>query len=178
MRGLVAAFACALAIAAVSTFGDLIWAGLGLRHRVPYGLAHGTLLFAAVGLALGSLNQRARPGALAGGLLGFLAAGSFYLLFPIVGMAMFMVWFFLWIALGVLYDRLGQRVGFASAIGRGLGAAVVSGVAFYFVSGIWFPFNPQGLDYLVHFGAWTLAYLPGFAVLLIENRRPTQEISK
>jgi hypothetical protein len=168
--GVQSALGCALVIAAVSTFGDFVWAGLGLRHRVPYGLAHGTLLFAAVGLVLGTLNRRARAGTFAGALLGLLAAGSFYLLFPVLGIAMFAVWFVVWIALGVLYDRLGPHAGLAPAIGRGLGAAVLSGVSFYFISGIWFPFNPTGLDYVVHFGAWALAYLPGFAVLLVANR--------
>ncbi len=52
---------------------------------------------------------------------------------------------------------------------RGLVAALTSGSAFYFVSGIWIPFNPAGLDYLFHFGAWTLAYTPGFAALMLRN---------
>ena len=107
MRRLVPVFVCALAIAAVSTFGDFVWAGLGLRHRVPYGLAHGTLLFAAVGLALGVVHGRPARGIAAGAILGFSAAGSFYLLFPVFGMAMFAVWFLLWIALGVINDWLG-----------------------------------------------------------------------
>ena len=37
------AIAGALLIAAISTLGDFVWAGLHLRHRVAYGLAHGTL---------------------------------------------------------------------------------------------------------------------------------------
>jgi hypothetical protein len=169
--GVLAALVCALAIGALSTAGDFVWAGLGLRHRVPYGLAHGALLFAGVGLALGVFSRRPGVGLVAGAVLGFLAAGSYYVLFPIVGMAMFLVWFVVWIALGLIHDRLGPRSGFAAAIGRGLLASVLSGVAFYFVSGIWFPFNPSGLDYLVHFGAWTLAYLPGFGALLVGNTR-------
>jgi hypothetical protein len=36
------AIAGALLIAAVSTLGDFVWAGLHLRHRVAYGLAHGS----------------------------------------------------------------------------------------------------------------------------------------
>jgi len=31
------------------------------------------------------------------------------------------------------------------------------------------PFNPQGLDYVKHFLYWTLAYLPGFAALLLRR---------
>lgn len=167
--GAAPAVLAALAIAALSTLGDFVWAGLGLRHRIPYGLTHGTLLFAGVGLTLGVLTRRVGAGAVLGALLGFLAAGSFYVLFPVLGYAMFASWFLVWIALGFIYDRLGPRAGIRSAMVRGLLAAVVSGVAFYFVSGIWFPFDPQGLDYLVHFGAWTLAYLPGFAALLVAN---------
>ena len=45
----------ALLIAAVSTLGDFIWAGLHLRHRPLYGLSHGTLLFLCIGLYLGAL---------------------------------------------------------------------------------------------------------------------------
>ena len=48
-------------------------------------------------------------------------------------------------------------------------AAVTSGTAFYAISGIWRPFDPQGWDYAVHFGAWTLAYLPGFAALFLSR---------
>ena len=81
---------------------------------------------------------------------------------------MFFLWFAAWIALGVLNERLtGPGIKVRAALARGVFAAVGSGVAFYLVSGIWFPFNPQGWDYLVHFGAWTVAYLPGFGALLV-----------
>ncbi|HEY6361694.1 MAG TPA: hypothetical protein VIX63_11350, partial [Vicinamibacterales bacterium] len=50
---------------------------------------------------------------------------------------------------------------------RGAVAAVTSGIAFYFISGIWRPFNPAGWDYAAHFAAWAIAYLPGFAALLM-----------
>ena len=81
---------------------------------------------------------------------------------------MFFLWFATWIALGVLNERLIRRkIHIRAALARGVLAAVASGMAFYLVSGIWFPFDPQGWDYLVHFGAWTVAYLPGFAALLI-----------
>ena len=83
---------------------------------------------------------------------------------------MFFLWFATWIALGVLNERLTRReINIRNALGRGVLAAVGSGVTFYLVSGIWFPFNPQGWDYLIHFGAWTVAYLPGFAALLISR---------
>ena len=84
---------------------------------------------------------------------------------------MFLLWFAAWIALGVLNERLRRgRIEIRAALSRGALAAVASGVAFYLISGIWFPFNPAGWDYLIHFGAWTAAYLPGFAALLIARK--------
>ena len=49
---------------------------------------------------------------------------------------------------------------------RGILAMIGSGLGFYFISGIWRPFNPQGWDYAVHFLSWTIAFLPGFLALL------------
>jgi hypothetical protein len=177
MTGVVATVVGSLGIAAVSTLGDFIWAAGHLRHRTEYGLTHGTLLFLAIGLFLGVLAHRPALGAIWGAVLGFLAAGSFYVLAPFVGYsAMFVVWIAIWLALAVLYTRLAglavlnvRQVGLWAVLGRGAAAAVTSGIAFYAISGIWRPFNPEGWDYAVHFGAWTLAYLPGFAALLISR---------
>ncbi len=175
MTGVIATLAGSLGIAAVSTLGDFIWAAAHLRHRPEYGLTHGTLLFLAIGLFLGTLAGRPAAGAMLGAALGFLAAGSFYVLAPFVGYsAMFVVWIAIWLALAVLYTRLAgldvQQVGLGAVVGRGAAAAVTSGIAFYAISGIWRPFNPEGWDYAVHFGAWTLAYLPGFAALLLSGK--------
>ena len=52
---------------------------------------------------------------------------------------------------------------------QGVIAAIASGLGFYAISGIWRPFDPEGWDYLVHFGAWTIAYFPGFAALLVSR---------
>ena len=172
MTGLAATLTGAMAIAGVSTLGDFVWAAGNLRHRPEYGLTHGTLLFIAIGLFLGVLARRPAAGAMWGAALGFAAAGSFYMLATIAGYsAMFVVWIAMWVALAVLYARLSQRhVELPAVLGRGAAAAVGSGTAFYAISGIWLPFDPQGWDYAVHFGAWTLAYLPGFAALLMERR--------
>ena len=174
MPGIGTAIGGALAIAAVSTLGDFIWAAGNVQHRVPYGLAHGTLLFLCVGTFLGATAGRAAGGAAWGGVIGFAAAAGFYLLAPIAGFsAMFIAWFALWIALGLMHARLSDsRTRASAAIGRGLLAAVLAGVAFYLVSGIWRPFDPQGWDYAVHFGAWMLPYAVGFAALLV-NASPS-----
>ena len=177
MTGVLATVAGSVVIAAVSTLGDFIWAAGNLRHRPEYGLTHGTLLFLAIGLFLGVLARRPAAGAMWGAALGLLAAGSFYVLAPLVGYsAMCVVWIAIWVALAVLYARLSEtQAGLGAVLIRGTVAALTSGTAFYAISGIWRPFDPQGWDYAVHFGAWTLAYLPGFAALLIATRPQPQQ---
>lgn len=159
----------ALLIAAVSTLGDFVWAGLHLRHRPLYGLTHGTLLFLCIGLYLGALERQVIVGAVAGAIIGLLAAGSFYVLAPLAGYSvMFGVWAFVWLALVVLAGRILRRqhpLGWPAVLKRGLAAAVGSGIAFYLISGIWRPFNPVGWDYAVHYVSWTFAYLPAFLAM-------------
>jgi len=169
MTWVTAALCGSLAIAAVSTLGDFVWATWIPRHRPIYGMTHGTLLFLTAGLYLGMLARRPAAGAIFGALVGFLAAGSFYLLAPLAGYSiMFVVWIGAWLGLSVLHARLqGTADGIRAVLGRGAIASIACGAAFYTVSGIWFPFRPTGWDYVWHFGAWTLAYLPGFAVLFI-----------
>jgi len=158
-----------LAIAALSTFGDFIWATWLPEHRAGYGFAHGLLLFSAVGLVFGVLAGRPGAGAATGAAIGAGAAGVYYLFSPLFGYAtMFVVWFAIWVALGASYARLsGSTAPARIVLARGLMAAAASGLAFYLISGIWRPFDPQGVDYLVHFAAWTFAYFPGFAALLL-----------
>jgi len=166
----------ALLIAAVSTLGDFVWAGLHLRHRVAYGLAHGAILFLCMGAYFGSLQNRTMKGALYGAAIGLAAAGSFYLLAPVAGYSvMFFVWAFVWIALAVLVARVSplDRGRWTIALGRGGLAMIGSGLGFYLISGIWRPFDPQGWDYAVHFLSWTVAYLPGFVALLYPSRPQT-----
>jgi len=168
MSGLIRTISAALILAAVSTLGDFVWATWIPRHRMAYGLAHGTLLFLVVGLVLGGFTRRVVAGGAIGAAIGFLAAGSFYLLAPLAGYSvMFLSWFAIWIALGFTYAWLAGAQGpMRPVVLRGLAAAVASGLAFYLISGIWMPFNPAGWDYAWHFAAWTFAYGAGFAALL------------
>ena len=174
MTWVTATLSGALAIAAVSTFGDYVWATWIPRPRPIYGLAHGAVLFLAIGLFLGILGRRPAAGALWGAFIGLAAAGSYYLLVPVAGSSvMFLAWVGAWIAIGVLHAHLQRSgVGLKASWLRGIVASLVCGAAFYAVSGIWFPFRPRGWDYLWHFGAWTIAFLPGFAALLIANQAP------
>jgi len=179
------AIAGALLIAAVSTLGDFVWAGLHLRHRVAYGLAHGAILFLCIGAYFGSLERQTLKGATYGAAIGLAAAGSFYVLAPVAGYSvMFFVWAFVWIALAFLVYRIlpapiapvapvAPVAPIAPVFIRGLLAMIGSGLGFYLISGIWRPFKPEGWDYAVHFLSWTIAYLPGFLALLA-RRRPSR----
>jgi hypothetical protein len=176
--GLAEAIAGALAIAALSTAADFVWATWIASHRAVYGLAHGTLLFLAIGLFLGRVAGKAAAGAIGGAAAGAFGAGLYYVLAPALGYsAMVIAWMAVWLGLAAVYGRLaagrlesaerhdlGSRMGAVAA--RGSAAAVASGLAFYLIAGIWRPFDPQGWDYAVHFAAWAFAYFPGFAALL------------
>ena len=147
-----------------------------------YGVLHGMAIFLVIGLFLGTRTGAPVLGSIAGIVAGAGAAGSFYLLAPIIGYsAMFVAWMLVWIALGFISlgltiradRRRGDRFASATAgrllvegLSRGAIAAMASGAAFYAVSGMWFPFNPMGWDYAVHFVSWMVAFLPGFIALL------------
>ena len=169
MSGIRAAVVGSLVMAAASTMGDFIWATWIPSHRGVYGITHGILLFLIAGLVLGVPANRPAAGAIAGALVGALGAGSFYLLAPLLGYsAMFVSWIGLWVALAIAHARLNaRRPSTGEVASRGALAAVSSGVAFYAISGIWRPFDPSGWDFAVHFAAWTIAYLPGFAALFV-----------
>ena len=177
------ALAGALLLAALSTLGDFVWANWRVRHLMLYGVLHGMAIFLAIGLFLGGRAGAPLLGGIAGVAAGAGAAGSFYLLAPVMGYSsMFVSWMLVWIALGFISLWLtlratGRRLGGGSisvtsgvllteGLGRGVIAALASGAAFYAVSGMWFPFNPAGWDYAVHFASWTVAFLPGFAAVI------------
>lgn len=179
------AIVAAVCIGLVSTLGDFVWAGFGLRHRMVFGLAHGALLFLCIGAFLGSLEQLTARGAFAGAIIGLTAAGSFYVFAPLAGYSvMFVVWAFIWLALAALIGRglrTSHRWSWRETLTRGVLAMIGSGLGFYVISDIWRPFNPRGWDYAVHFFSWTIAYLPGFLALLAParlGRKETQAIDR
>jgi hypothetical protein len=158
----------ALILAAVSTLGDFTWEALGLRHRVTYGLAHGAAVCLAVGAIVGWRSRRVFPGAIAGILIGIAAAGLFYLLAPgLRYSAMFPAWMFFWLCFAVLQVQLDGSRAHGNAALRGVTAAILSGLAFYAISGIWTRPSPEGPNYVRHFLSWTFAFFPGFAALFV-----------
>jgi hypothetical protein len=164
---IVLAVGLALWSAAAMTLGDWIWAVLALRHRPEYGLAHGTLLCLWMGLYLGVLARRIIGGVAGGATVGFVAAASFYTLAPVFGYsAMFASWIFLWMALVALAAwLLRARASRAGWVARAVMAAIGSAAAFYAVSGIWMD-EVARPNYVWHFAAWTIAFLPGSLAML------------
>jgi len=165
---LIHALVGALVLAAISTAGDFVWANWRVRHLAVYGVIHGVAMFLVAGYVLGARNGRGLPSAIGGVIAGVAGAASFYALRPLLGYsAMFLSWILVWVVLGYASK---------AGVARGVVAALLSGAAFYVVSGMWMPFNPSGpLDYAEHFVRWTIAFLPGFAALLLSRSRTTEE---
>jgi hypothetical protein len=165
------AILASLLLGAVMTLGDFVWEALTLRHRVAYGLAHGAVLCLGIGAFIGWRTGRVAPGAAAGPLVGVAAAGLFYLLAPSLGWtAMVPAWMFFWMCFGLLQTALRRDRRWGAALLRGATAAVLSGIAFWAISGIWTRPSPGGPDYVRNLWSWTVAFLPGFVCLFTGER--------
>lgn len=168
MRLVAPALIGSVLLAALSTVADYIWFLDIPRHQVMSGSIHGASLFAALGGYLGWRKGKAGIG-LAGGLLsGVVAALSFYALAPIGGYNMMLVsWLLLWIMLAALQTYLDGRLDLARAVGRGIITAVVAAAGFAVVLfQLYRRWPPESFSFLMHFAAWTVAYLPGLYVLI------------
>jgi hypothetical protein len=171
---MIAALLASLVLGAVMTAGDWIWAVLGIRHTIAAGVAHGAAMCLFLGAAIGLREGRLAAGAIAGPIVGVLAAAVFYVLAPSLRMiAMFPAWMFFWICFAFLQSWLRREAHVARTAGSGVAAALLSGLAFYAISGIWTRHDPSGPNYLWNFAAWSFAFLPGFVVLFFSRRKPT-----
>jgi hypothetical protein len=175
---LLAALAASVFLGVVATLGDFAWAYWNVRHTTLYGVIHGAVFCLAIGSAIGLRAGRLAPAAVAGPLVGMIAAGVFYMLAPMMRMgAMFPAWMLLWICFALLQRQL-RAEPMAHAIARGLAAAVLSGGAFYLISGIWTQRPAGPPNYLRNFLSWTFAFFPGFLSLFFDilprtaGRRP------
>lgn len=171
----------ALIMAAVTTAGDYAWFEFGIRHHPVAGVIHGAALMASLGAFLGHLSGRIALGAAGGLVAGIVGAGVFYALWPMLAWgAMFLSWSLLWLGLAGFDSLVLRRPGVevtspppqsrTAWIPRGLAAAILGGVAFYAVSGVW---TSHGADpnYLWHFAAWVIAWWPGLAALTFGRRQ-------
>jgi hypothetical protein len=161
----------AIVLGALSTLYDFIWAHFEVRHRVINGIVHGMTLLSVAGLILGWPVRRFALGLLGGAAAGLLGALAFYGAYPLLGFlnALVAAWVVMWLAFATLETQLRRApVGRDTGV-RGLAAALLSGIAFYLVSGIWTDHGSPP-NYLRNFASWTFAFFPGFAALLW--RRP------
>ena len=171
MRRMLFAVVASICLGAVMTIGDWLWAALQIRHRVVYGVIHGALMCLCLGIAVGVRAGKPIPAAAAGPVIGVIAASCFYALSPVLRWsAMFPAWMLLWILFGLLQYWLSKKESIGTAVVRGVAAAVVSGAAFYAISGIWVNDSHTNPNLIRHFGAWTVAFLPGFVALFLSRR--------
>lgn len=162
-----------LIVALVATIADFIWFEYGVRHTTAAGIIHGAGLLLAVGLVLGHAAGaiwRGAPGGILAGVGGALAYYAVPRSFGYVG-ALLVAWTFMWIVLAAVNAwARNQFRGVNEWMLRGVVAAVASGVAFYFVSGIWTARPPEGgRNYVWHLVAWTIAWAPGLFAMTAQR---------
>jgi hypothetical protein len=169
--GLTHAIVAAVLLATVMTVGDYIWSVFNVRHKVVNGILHGAAMCLVLGLVIGWRARRPGAGAVAGPIIGVIAALAFYALAPWMRYwAMLPAWMLFWLLFAILQQRLMRTEHQATALGRGIAAALLSGAAFYAISGIWMNPPPGPPRYGVHFASWVFAFLPGFIALFIGAR--------
>lgn len=162
---LIVVLGAALFLGAVMTLGDFVWAYFNVRHTKMSGILHGVAMCLCLGAVVGARAGRLAPGLIVGPMIGVLAAGAFYALAPALRWgAMLPAWMLFWICFAVLQHAL-VRESLPRALGRGVAAAVLSGLAFYAISGIWTNPARGGPNYAVLFLYWSFAFLPGFLAL-------------
>jgi hypothetical protein len=170
MTPVLAAVLAANLLAAVMTLGDFVWSAMHLPHRMAYGITHGAVMCLCLGLVIGRRAGRVAAGALAGPVIGVAAALTFYALAPWLRYgAMFPAWMLFWILFAFLQQRLSKRASAGHAAVHGIAAAVLSGIAFYLISGIWTRHGEP--NYVLNYAAWTFAFFPGFVALFAERKR-------
>jgi hypothetical protein len=157
-------------VAAVATMGDHVWYAVGARNEATAGSMHGAALLGAVGIVLGWLSGRVVAGLVTGVAAGIGGALAYYAIAAAIGgrgmslPAMVAAWAAVWIVLAVCDGRFLRRPAarsWSDTVVRGVAAAVLGGIAFYFM----FPYfwGRESRDYsdLVKFGAWAVAWAPG-----------------
>jgi hypothetical protein len=167
----------ALFLGAVMTAGDFVWAYFNVRHTTTSGILHGVAMCLCLGAVVGARAGRLGAGLLAGPLIGVLAAGAFYALAPTLRWgAMLPAWMLFWICFALLQQILLKET-LPKALGRGLLAAVVSGLAFYAISGIWTNPSRNPPNYAILSLYWSFAFLPGFLALFVGTPAPGRDRS-
>jgi len=172
-----ASLACAVTLGVFSSLGDWIWANYITDGAVIPGVVHGLLIFLLLAVVLGlaageKLALRRLLFTLP--LSGLVIAASFYPIAMVVGYigGLLVTWAAMWLTLALLQRWSRSRT---EPLGRSLaraGAAMIlSGLAFWAISGIWTGAAQQPVNYIVRAGYWAFAFLPGFLALLVGHSR-------
>lgn len=166
------AIAAAVLLGVVMTFGDFVWAALRLPHLRAYGVVHGAVMCLFFGLVIGWRSGRIAAGAVAGPIIGVVAALVFYALaWKLRYVALLPAWMSFWILFAFFQQWLSRAESPGAAALRGTVAAVLSGLAFVAISGIWT--RPSAVpQYHVNLAAWSFAFLPGFLSLFLRTKGP------
>ena len=162
----------AVVLGVLSAFYDFLWAHFEVGHKAINGLVHGMTLLSVAGLVLAYPTRRWAAGLGGGATAGLLGAASFYAFYPVLGYLWGIVaaWGVMWLLFAALEAWLRRApAANANVLLRALLAAVLSGAAFYLVSGMWTDHNSPP-NYLRNAAYWTFAFFPGFAALLWRER--------
>ncbi len=173
-----------LFVAAVATLGDHVWYAVGARNQATAGSLHGAALLGAVGLVLGWMSKRIVAGLLTGIAAGVGGALAYYAIAAALGgrgqslHAMVAAWAAVWIVLAICDARVLRRPAvrpWGEALARGLAAAVLGGLAFYFTYPYFWGRESRNYGDLVKFGAWVIAWAPGILSLALPRQLTTRK---
>jgi hypothetical protein len=168
-------------IAATATAADWIWYTFGVQHTAWAGVIHGAVLLTVVGGVLGAAAGRLLRGLPIGALAGVGGALAYYAFVLLIdsrpyGAAIPAAWVVTWLILAVCEGRWMRVAAPRSLLEialRGTAAAVLSGVAFYFVLNTLWGAPPEGgRSYLLQFLAWAFAWGPGMLALTAGSLAP------
>lgn len=171
-----------LFVAGVAVAGDYAWYALGARNVATAGSMHGAALLGAVGLVLGWLAGRVVLGLVAGVAAGVGGALAYYAIAAAIGgrgqslPAMLAAWCAVWMVLAICDGRLLRRTApspWGATIARGLVAAVLGGLAFYFMYPYFWGRDSRSYSDLVRFAAWAIAWAPGILTISTNNQQLT-----
>ena len=99
-------------------------------------------------------------------MLGTLIAGVYVVLLPSLGTgALWLAWALFWIGFAGCEAVLRGEIGPASAVVQGVGAAVLSGVMCYAISGMWPEPTPSDPHIIRSLVLWTGTFVSGFVPL-------------
>ena len=162
------ALAGAVVLGVLSTFYDFVWAHFEVRHKAINGLVHGMTLLSVAGLVLAWPQRRVAAGLAGGATAGLHRRG---VVLRVLSPARVPVGDRRRLDAAVAALRRARGVArhapmaSGAVLARGLTAALLSGAAFYLVSGMWTDHSAPP-NYLRNFASWTFAFFPGFAALL------------